>query len=401
MGNRRDYRRIPSSKQGTHALSTSPTIGLASGENVSKRRWVSEDLLACVDRRRSSLDAPYTCDLVRYSKSEAKLEKGFKAVSCKTRLSEDLLCRRATRLDRSAPSMACFTAASALLIIAIFLFTRGLCKRRRKAVFFISGLLFSISGEVTLLLSLSLRLTFVVGLLTMVGVTLYVSITTEESVKVDQDYPVMKCFYGYSFLCAVFSFVLQELTGVLTVYWFIYRFRALVRKQEKLRERTRQLMGNCLSMTTALPLNLATFNGTSKPLDNHSNHHSPANNVRYQYVIGDQQNSLNGRQQRRRLPFDRSPPPLVSQQRLEKVSSPSRSPTLPYGDYCRVLIRAEDMELLSQMVKSRSQAHQLANSRPSTPCPTATLNVKALANSHNHPPARRASRKGVKRTTSV
>ncbi|CAF5196439.1 unnamed protein product, partial [Rotaria sp. Silwood1] len=42
-----------------------------------------------------------------------------------------------------------------------------------------------------------------------------------------------------------------ELTGVLTVYWFIYRFRALVRKQEKLRERTRQLMGNCLSMTTA------------------------------------------------------------------------------------------------------------------------------------------------------
>jgi hypothetical protein len=43
--------------------------------------------------------------------------------------------------------MACFTAASALLIIAIFLFTRGLCKRRRKAVFFISGLLFSISGN--------------------------------------------------------------------------------------------------------------------------------------------------------------------------------------------------------------------------------------------------------------
>lgn len=29
------------------------------------------------------LDAPYTCDLVKYSKTEAKLEKGFKAVSCK------------------------------------------------------------------------------------------------------------------------------------------------------------------------------------------------------------------------------------------------------------------------------------------------------------------------------
>ena len=97
----------------------------------------------------------------------------------------------------------------------------------------------------------------------MVGVTLYVSITTEESVKSDQDIRVMEpgsgySFYGYSFLCAVLSFVLQELTGVLTVYWFIYRFRALVRKQEKLRERTRQLMGNCLSMTTALPLNFAS-----------------------------------------------------------------------------------------------------------------------------------------------
>lgn len=50
-------------------------------------------------------------------------------------------------LDRSAPSMACFIAASGLLAIAIVLFTRGLCKRRRKAVFFISGLLFSISGN--------------------------------------------------------------------------------------------------------------------------------------------------------------------------------------------------------------------------------------------------------------
>jgi len=35
-----------------------------------------------------------------------------------------------------------------LLIIAILLFTRGLCKQRRKAVFFISGLLFSISGNI-------------------------------------------------------------------------------------------------------------------------------------------------------------------------------------------------------------------------------------------------------------
>ena len=111
----------------------------------------------------------------------------------------------------------------------------------------------------------------------MVGVTLYVSITTEESVKIDQDYPVMKCYYGYSFLCAVFSFVLQELTGVLTVYWFIYRFRALVRKQEKLRERTRQLMGNCLSMTTALPLNLANrpqLNNYYPNLSTNQNHTS-------------------------------------------------------------------------------------------------------------------------------
>jgi len=99
----------------------------------------------------------------------------------------------------------------------------------------------------------------------MVGVTLYVSITTEESVKHEQGNPVMYRSYGYSFLCAVFSFVLQELTGVLTVYWFIYRFRALVRKQEKLRERTRQMMGNCLSVTTAMPLNFVAAHA--------SNHH--------------------------------------------------------------------------------------------------------------------------------
>ena len=49
----------------------------------------------------------------------------------------------------------------------------------------------------------------------MVGVTLYVSITTEESGKFDQEQPVMQFLYGFSFLCAVLSFVLQELTGVL------------------------------------------------------------------------------------------------------------------------------------------------------------------------------------------
>ncbi len=32
---------------------------------------------------RESLDIPYTCEIVKYSKTEAKLEKGFKAVSCK------------------------------------------------------------------------------------------------------------------------------------------------------------------------------------------------------------------------------------------------------------------------------------------------------------------------------
>ncbi|CAF1688468.1 unnamed protein product, partial [Adineta ricciae] len=180
----------------------------------------------------------------------------------------------------------------------------------------------------------------------MVGVTLYVSITTEESVKIDQDHPVMHCSYGYSFLCAVLSFVLQELTGVLTVYWFIYRFRALVRKQEKLRERTRQLMGNCLSMTTALPLNLASLTPT-KSIGNRSNQ----NHTQYQYITNDGTNSLIYKQARRRLPFDKStsPSPL---QKFERTPIPPRSPTIAYGEYCRVLIRAEDMHLLTQMVKS-------------------------------------------------
>jgi len=252
----------------------------------------------------------------------------------------------------------------------------------------------------------------------MVGVTLYVSITTEESVKIDQEYPVMQCSYGYSFLCAVLSFVLQELTGVLTVYWFIYRFRALVRKQERLRERTRQLMGNCLSMTTALPLNLVALdanniNNNTKSISNRSNyqlnanHYSNSNDHRYQYMSGDASNSLTRKQQGRRIPFDKSIP-LSSVQHADKAIYPlfpPRSPTLLYGDYCRVLIRAEDMDLLTQMVKSRSQAHLLAASRPITPATTMT-NMKVLHNSHTHRQitdntTRRSARKGVKRTTSV
>jgi hypothetical protein len=283
--------------------------------------------------------------------------------------------------------MACFTAASALLIIAIFLFTRGLCKRRRKAVFFISGLLFSISGNQLNFFFFFKNFFESTGLLTMVGVTLYVSITTEESVKTDQDHSVMECFYGYSFHCAIFSFVLQELTGVLTVYWFIYRFRALVRKQEKLRERTRQLMGNCLSMTTALPLNLASMNNHTKSTTTNQNH-IRSNDLSNPLIYKQQQ-------QRRRIPFDKSlSPPLLP--RNEKifypVFPPTQSPTLGYEDYCRVLIRAEDMDLLTEMVKSKSQAQLLANSRPTTPAPKISSNSNI---------SRRNTRKGVKRTTSV
>jgi hypothetical protein len=216
----------------------------------------------------------------------------------------------------------------------------------------------------------------------MVGVTLYVSITTEESVKIDQDYPVMKCFYGYSFLCAVLSFVLQELTGVLTVYWFIFRFRALVRKQEKLRERTRQLMGNCLSMTTALPLNFASF-GPGMPQQSQTS-----------------SNSLAPPQQRRRIPFDKSYVNSLSPTNYPQMISPPRSPTLIYGDYCRVLIRAEDMHLLSQMVKSKSQGQYLPHSRPTTPASKSQVNCHPIT-STVETKSRRSTRRGVKRTTSV
>jgi uncharacterized membrane protein len=252
---------------------------------------------------------------------------------------------------------------------------------------------------------------FLLGLLTMVGVTLYVSITTEESVKIDQGHRVMRCLYGYSFICAVFSFVLQELTGVLTVYWFIYRFRALVRKQEKLRERTRQLMGNCLSMTTALPLNLASMNSINTnnntklaPYHSNQNHYSTSNNQHYLLNSLAPKQQIN--QQRRRIPFDKSM--STSFQNADKTSYsifPPRSPTLLYGDYRRVLIRTEDLDLLTQMVKSKSQAQILANSRPTTPAPTLT-NIKVIPNSHTHRQpvdhtTRRGTRKGVKRTTSV
>jgi hypothetical protein len=195
-------------------------------------------------------------------------------------------------------------------------------------------------------------------------------------------------YYGFSFLCAIFSFVLQELTGVLTVYWFIYRFRALVRKQEKLRERTRQLMGNCFTMTTTLPINLSNPH-LNKTISNE-------NHIRYPYTSNDLIYPLiHKQQQKRRIPFDKSRLPL-SLQRTDKTSYPVYPPTLAYGDYCRVLIRTEDMDLLTQMVKSKSQAQIVANSRPTTPAPI--LNSKNSSNSHV---SRRNLPKGVKRTTSV
>ena len=227
----------------------------------------------------------------------------------------------------------------------------------------------------------------------MVGVTLYVSITTEESIKFEQDRPVMHYNYGFSFLCAIFSFVLQELTGVLTVYWFIYRFRALVRKQEKLRARTRQVMGNCFSMTTALPMNFASISFPNNHLNKTT---ANQNHIHYPYSSNDLIYPLiQKQQQKRRIPFDKSRSPL-SFQRTDKNPFPVFSPTFAYGDYCRVLIRTEDMDLLTQMVKSKSQAQLLANSRPVTPGPI--INSEISPNSHV---SRRNPPKGVKRTTSV
>ncbi|CAF1612127.1 unnamed protein product [Didymodactylos carnosus] len=278
----------------------------------------------------------------------------------------------------------------------------------------------------------------------MVGVTLYVSITTEENVKMDQEFPVMESDYGFSFICAVMSFVLQELTGVLTVYWFIYRFRALVRKQEKLRERTRELMGNCLQMTTALPLNLAHLtNSASKSKENSSTpkayadyHHQPlqnssgnrTQNARIRYMIDPDPQRL--KPPRRRIPFDanyKTVPP--SQQSAHTATNYiiadknfiPRSPSNFYGEYCRILIRQEDMALLTKMVKSKSQALLLNSPTPSTrkqilmPNDTNAIMCKSTSSpstsqmkqQQQHNPTlpaqntRRSLRKGVKRTTSV
>jgi hypothetical protein len=155
-------------------------------------------------------------------------------------------------------------------------------------------------------------------------------------------------------------------------------------------------------MTTALPLNLASLTPTNHQITNRSNQ----NNAHYQYTSNNASNSLISKQQRRRLPFDRSCPPSTLP-RIDKVSySPHspRSPTLVYGDYCRVLIRTEDMDLLTQMVKSKSQAHLLNNSRPTTPA--SMINTKITVNSHlsrhnNDNATRRYSKKGFQRTTSV
>ena len=100
--------------------------------------------------------------------------------------------------------------------------------------------------------------------------------------------------------------------------------------------------------------------------------------------------SLTHKQQKRRIPFDKSLSPFASHTTkvMNAHYSPVPLPRSPTLSLWRLLSSfdscTEDMDLLTQMVKSKSQAQLLAISRPTTPAPT-TTNAKAVSNSHTIP----------------
>lgn len=81
-------------------------------------------------------------------------------------------------------------------------------------------------------------LSFVVGLLTLIGLILYIGAITEEagnksksSSSSPMDFPRFQYSYGSSFILTVLSFTSAELTGVLSVYLYISRHKHSYRKK--------------------------------------------------------------------------------------------------------------------------------------------------------------------------
>ncbi|KAK3583023.1 hypothetical protein CHS0354_005667 [Potamilus streckersoni] len=106
-----------------------------------------------------------------------------------------------------------------LLIGGIICFV-GHCESGRKTLTFVSGILFVLAG-----------------LCTLVGIILYIGSITEEvgnKPKVSIEEPQFVYYYGSSFMMAVGSFGLTELSGVFSVYLYITRYKHAQRKKKQL-----------------------------------------------------------------------------------------------------------------------------------------------------------------------
>ena len=74
------------------------------------------------------------------------------------------------------------------------------------------------------------------GLCILVGIILYIGAITEEvgnKPKSTMEEPKFRYWYGSSFMMTVGSFVVSELTGVLSVYLYIYRHKHAYRKKQE------------------------------------------------------------------------------------------------------------------------------------------------------------------------
>ncbi|XP_076457716.1 voltage-dependent calcium channel gamma-7 subunit-like [Babylonia areolata] len=103
-----------------------------------------------------------------------------------------------------------------LLIAGIMCFI-GHCHATRKVLTFVSGILFVLAG-----------------LCTLVGIILYIGSITEEvgnKPRASIEEPKFSYTYGSSFIMAVGSFVLTELSGVFAVYLYITRHKQAQRKK--------------------------------------------------------------------------------------------------------------------------------------------------------------------------
>ena len=74
------------------------------------------------------------------------------------------------------------------------------------------------------------------GLVILVGIILFIGAITEEDSNKSRsgmDKPRFSYYYGASFILTISSFIISELTGVLSVYLYISRYKRAYRKKQE------------------------------------------------------------------------------------------------------------------------------------------------------------------------